>query len=118
MKTIFARHIIAFIAVLVCLIAPMFVIKSVTTSEREIQGAATVTVALGTIVRSNGRNILKSTFMSAVRTGLRTMTRRLVRSIYLFCYVYFYQHLKHRRKDIEDLATENPQPIVLSLGLA
>ena len=75
MKSISTRHVIALVAVLVCLLAPMFVIKSVTTGEREMQGAATVTVALGTIIRSNGRNILKSTFMSAIRTGFEPSTR-------------------------------------------
>lgn len=118
MRSISARHIIAFIAVLVCLIAPMFVIKSVTTSEREIQGAATVTVALGTIVRSNGRNILKSTFMSAVRTGLRTMTRRLVRSILPVLLRLFLPAFKtSTQQDITDIESEHPQPIILSLGL-
>ena len=118
MRSISARHIIAFVAVLVCLIAPMFVIKSVTTSEREIQGAATVTVALGTIVRSNGRNILKSTFMSAVRTGLRTMTRRLIRSLLPVLLRLFLPAFKTSTlQDIESLEAEYPQPIFISLGL-
>lgn len=118
MRSISARHIIAFIAVSVCLIAPMFVIKSVTTSEREIQGAATVTVALGTIVRSNGRNILKSTFMSAVRTGLRTMTRRLVRSILPVLLRLFLPAFKtSTQQDVGNPEVEHPQPIIISLGM-
>lgn len=83
-------NIIAGFLVLICLIAPMFIIQELTHETNEVASAATATVALGTIIRSNGRNILKSTFMSAVRTGLRAVTRRLIRTLLpmllrLFC---------------------------------
>ena len=64
-------NIIAVLLVLLCLIAPMFIIQEMTQETEKVGSAATATVALGTIIRSNGRNILKSTFMSAIRTGLR-----------------------------------------------
>ena len=73
--------IIAVIMVVLFLVSPIFLIHHYTVSEEKIQGAATVTVALGTILRSNGRNLVKSTFMSAVRTALRTVTRRVVRRL-------------------------------------
>ena len=118
MKSISIRHVIALVAVLVCLLAPMFVIKSVTTGEREIQGAATITVALGTIVRSNGRNILKSTFMSAIRTGLRTMTRRLVRSILpMLLRLFLPAFHTSTHVEPEEAEMDRPQSLYLSLGL-
>ena len=43
--------------------------------------SATATVALGTVLRSNGRNLIWLYFLSAVRTALRAITRRVIRSI-------------------------------------
>jgi hypothetical protein len=76
------RTVVAIVFVLIFLITPMFLIKSVAfdaeTQARD--GAAAATVAIGAIFRSNSRTLLRSTLMSALRTALRTITRRVVRS--------------------------------------
>jgi hypothetical protein len=113
-----SRHIIAVVAVGSCLILPMFVIKHVTSQDVVLEGSATATVALGTIFRSNSRNVLKSTFMSAVRTGLRAMTRRLVRSFLPMLLRLFLPAFKtSASKDLKDLEKENPQPLLLAMGM-
>ena len=48
-------NIIAVLLVLLCLIAPMFIIQEMTQETEKVGSAATATVALGTIIRSNGK---------------------------------------------------------------
>ena len=92
----------------------MFVIKSVTLVSEKFRSS--VTVAHERCVRMV--EYFEINLHVAVRTGLRTMTRRLVRSILPVLLRLFLPAFKtSTQKDIEDLATENPQPIVLSLGL-
>ncbi len=96
----------------------MFIIQSLTVLPSETTGAATVTVALGTIIRSNGRNIIKSTFMSAVRTALRAVTRRLIRSMLpLLLRLFLPSFTTSTVSDIEQIEKDNPQPLVIALGL-
>ena len=96
----------------------MFIIKQVTSQEVVLEGSATATVALGTIFRSNSRNVLKSTFMSAVRTGLRTMTRRLVRSFLPMLLRLFLPAFKtSTSKNMKEHEQKNPQSLVVSLTL-
>ena len=111
------RHIIAALAVGTCLVLPMFVIKEMTSQTVPLESSATATVALGTIFRSNSRNVLKSTFMSAVRTGLRTMTRRLVRSFLPMLLRLFLPAFQTSTKNMREIEQENPQSLGLALGL-
>lgn len=112
------RHIIAVIAVGTFLVLPMFVIKHVTSQDAVLEGSATATVALGTIFRSNSRNVLKSTFMSAVRTGLRAMTRRLVRSFLpMLLRLFLPAFQTSTSKNLKELEKENPQPLMLAMGM-
>ena len=111
-------NIIAVLLVLLCLIAPMFVIQELTEETEAATGAATATVALGTIIRSNGRNILKSTFMSAVRTGLRAITRRLIRTMLPMLLRLFLPTMTTSTiRGIDDIDADFPQPLFLALGL-
>lgn len=113
-------NIIAVIMVLAFLIAPMFLIQSLTESPEEATGAATVTVALGTIIRSNGRNIIKSTFMSAVRTGLRAVTRRLIRTmlpLLLRMFLPAVQTSTKRNLEASDLESNQPLAVAMTLGM-
>ena len=110
------RALFAGVAVLLCFVAPMFVIANLPQPVHETTSAATVTVALGTIIRSNGRNIIKSTFMSAVRTGLRAVTRRLIRTMLpLFLRLFLPSFRTSAIQDIEVLEKEYPQPLWLSM---
>jgi len=96
----------------------MFVIKHVTSQDVVLEGSATATVALGTIFRSNSRNVLKSTFMSAIRTGLRAMTRRLVRSFLpMLLRLFLPAFQTSTSKNLKQLEEENPQPLSVSMGL-
>lgn len=111
-------NIIAGLLVVVCLIAPMFIIQEMTQNTEEVASAATATVALGTIIRSNGRNILKSTFMSAVRTGLRAVTRRLIRTLLPMLLRLFLPTMRtSTSRSLADLEEDFPQPLFLGLGL-
>ena len=111
-------NVIAGILVLVCLIAPMFVIQEMTQDTEGVASAATATVALGTIIRSNGRNILKSTFMSAVRTGLRSVTRRLIRTMLPMLLRLFLPSMRTSTIQNMDVLEEDfPQPLFVGLGL-
>ncbi len=110
-------NIIAVVLVLLCLIAPMFIIQEMTQGVEEATSAATATVALGTIIRSNGRNILKSTFMSAVRTGLRAVTRRLIRTMLPMLLRLFLPTMRTSTKRTVNALDDMEQPLFLGLGL-
>ncbi len=110
-------NIIAVVLVLLCLIAPMFIIQEMTQGIEEATSAATATVALGTIIRSNGRNILKSTFMSAVRTGLRAVTRRLIRTMLPMLLRLFLPTMRTSTKRTVNALEDMEQPLFLGLGL-
>ncbi len=111
-------NIIAVLLVLLCLIAPMFIIQEMTQETETVGSAATATVALGTIIRSNGRNILKSTFMSAIRTGLRAVTRRLIRTMLPMLLRLFLPTMRTSTvRNMEDIDADFPQPLFLALGL-
>ena len=111
-------NVIAGVLVLGCLIAPMFIIQEMTQDTEEVASAATATVALGTIIRSNGRNILKSTFMSAVRTGLRAVTRRLIRTMLPMLLRLFLPSMRTSTiQNMDALEKDFPQPLFIGLGL-
>ena len=111
-------NIIAVVLVLLCLIAPMFIIQEMTQETETVGSAATATVALGTIIRSNGRNILKSTFMSAIRTGLRAVTRRLIRTMLPMLLRLFLPTMRTSTvRNMDDIDADFPQPLFLALGL-
>ena len=111
-------NIIAVLLVLLCLIAPMFIIQEMTQETEKVGSAATATVALGTIIRSNGRNILKSTFMSAVRTGLRAVTRRLIRTMLPMLLRLFLPSMRTSTvRNMDEIDADFPQPLLLALGL-
>jgi len=111
-------NVIAGVLVLGCLIAPMFIIQEMTQDTEEVASAATATVALGTIIRSNGRNILKSTFMSAVRTGLRAVTRRLIRTMLPMLLRLFLPSMRTSTiQNLDALEKDFPQPLFIGLGL-
>lgn len=73
---------LAVISVSLCMILPMFLIRGyepAPSSSPDLTGAA-ATVAIGAMLRTSGKTVLRSTFMSAARTMSRALTRRIVRS--------------------------------------
>ena len=83
-----------------------------------ISSSATATVALGTVLRSNGRNLIRSTFMSAVRTALRAITRRVIRSILPTLLRLFLPAFRtSTQRSLEEIEAANPQPLPLAMGL-
>jgi hypothetical protein len=72
---------LAVCSVLIFMVIPMFLVRGYEQqpAETDISGVA-ATVALGAMLRTSGRNVLRSTFMSAARTMTRALTRRIVRS--------------------------------------
>ena len=112
------RHVIAILVVGTFLVAPMFIIKELTTDTVDLSSSATATVALGTVLRSNGRNLIRSTFMSAVRTALRAITRRVIRSILPTLLRLFLPAFRtSTQRSLEEIEAANPQPLPLAMGL-
>lgn len=73
--------VLAVLSVLMFMVLPMFLVRGYEPqpTDTDISGVA-ATVALGAMLRTSGRSVLRSTFMSAARTMTRALTRRVVRS--------------------------------------
>jgi len=73
---------LALLSVIVFMLVPMFLVRGYELqppSDPNLTGVA-ATVAIGAMLRTSGKTVFRSTFMSAARTMTRALTRRVVRS--------------------------------------
>ena len=73
-------------------------------------------MVFATLFRSNGRNILRSSLMSAIRTTIRMISRRVIRALMPFILRIFLPIARTSTSKNPELNSK--QPLVLSLAIA